>query len=88
VVQSLDGEVLTRDRDEITDAIRGAIAYGNTYEQVGPVASYEAADGDVYVAWLVEVVGPGHPEGVPVIGFFRVHEGMVIRHVSMDAEHH
>ena len=60
----------------------------NTYRTVGPVSSYEAADGDLYVTVLVVVTGPAHPRGVPVVGFYRVHDGKVIRHVVMDAEHY
>lgn len=69
-----------------TDPVDGCI--GNTYRQVGSVVEYLAADGDLYVATLVEVVGPGHPDGVPVVGFYRVKDGHVIRHVFMDAEHY
>ncbi len=69
-----------------TDPVDSCI--GNTYRQVGSVVEYLAADGDLYVATLVEVVGPGHPDGVPVVGFYRVKDGQVIRHVFMDAEHY
>jgi len=75
-------------RQQLTDTIRNAIAYGNTYTQVGPVTSYTAADGDTYVASLVEVKGTGHPSGVPVVGFYRVHDRKIIRHIFMDAEHY
>lgn len=84
----LDDETLAENREEITSVITGAIGIGNTYRQVGPVAEHLAADGDLYVATLVEVVGIGHPEGVPVVGFYRVRDGKVIRHVFMDAEHY
>lgn len=60
----------------------------NTYRTVGPVSSYEAADGDLYVTVLVVAIGRPHPRGVPVVGFYRVHDGKVIRHVFMDAEHY
>jgi len=50
------------------------------------VIDYQAFDGDLNVATLLEVVGRRHPGGVPVIGFYRVHDGKVIRHVFMDAE--
>lgn len=81
----VDGEPLATGIDEITDMI-GDVE--NTYETIGPVSSYEAADGDLYVSVLVEVVGPAHPLGVPAVGFYRVHEGEVIRHVVMDAQHY
>ncbi len=84
----LDGEMIADNRERITSVILGAIDAGNTYRQVGPVAEYVAANGDVYVATLVEVVGAGHPTGVPVVGFYRVRDGQVIRHVFMDAEHY
>lgn len=87
VVMALDGETLAENRDEISSVIASAIGGGNTYEQVGPVAVYVAGDGDMYVGTLVEVVGPGHPIGVPVVGFYRVRDGKVIRHIFMDAEH-
>jgi len=37
------------------------------------------------VTTTVEVVGTDHPKGDPVIGFYRVRDGRVIRHVFMDA---
>lgn len=75
-------------RQQLTDTIKNAIAYGNTYTQVGSVTSYTAAEGDTYIASLVEVKGPGHPSGIPVVGFYRVHNGKIIRHIFMDAEHY
>ena len=85
----LDDETVAENRDEITSVITGAISIGNTYRQVGPVTEYVAADdGDLYVATLVEVVGAGHPDGDPIVGFFRVRDGKVIRHVFIDAEHY
>jgi hypothetical protein len=86
VTMVIDGDQLAADRAEIGDVMAGAIDLGNTYEQIGPVTSYTASDGDLYVATLVEVVGPGHPEGAPIIGFYRVHEGKVIAHVFIVAE--
>jgi ketosteroid isomerase-like protein len=80
-----DGEPLAAGLGEITDMI-GDVE--NTYETVGSVSSCEAADGDLYVSALVEVVGPGHPLGDPVVVLYRVHDGKVIRHVVMDAEHY
>jgi hypothetical protein len=75
-------------RKQLTDTIKNAIAIGNTYTQIGPVSTYTTADGDTYVASLVEVKGPGHPSGVPVVGFYRVHDGKIVRHIFMDAEHY
>ena len=86
VVMSIDGEQVAGNRDEIGAVIAGAIGIGNTYTQVGPVAEYETANGDLYVATLVDVVGPGHPIGTPVIGFYRVRDGMVDRHILLAAE--
>lgn len=83
----LDGETIAENREEMTSTISGAIGIGNTYRQVGSVVEYVASDDDLYVATLVEVVGPGHPTGVPVVGFYRVRDGKVIRHVFIDAEH-
>ncbi len=83
-----DDETLAENREEITGVITGAIGFGNTYEQIGPVSVYEAEDGDLYFASLAEVVGAGHAVGDPVVGFYRVRDGEVIRHVLMDAEHH
>lgn len=82
----LDDLTLAENREEITEVITGAIGIGNTYEQVGPVSVYEAEDGDLYIASLVEIVGAGHPVGDPVVGFYRVRHGEVIRHVFMEAE--
>jgi ketosteroid isomerase-like protein len=79
----VDGDPLAEGIDQITEMIGGT---ENTYEQIGPVSSLES-DGDRYVSFLVEVVGPGHPTGDPVVGFYRVRDGMVIRHVVIDAEH-
>jgi hypothetical protein len=84
----IDDETLAENREEITSVITGAINFGNTYQQVGPVTEYIAVDGDLYVATLVEVVGAGHPDGDPIVGFFRVRDGKVIRHVFIDAEHY
>jgi len=84
----LDDETVAENRGEISSVIIGAISFGNTYRQVGPVTEYVATDGDRYVATLVEVVGAGHPDGDPVVGFYRVRDGKVIRHVFIDAEHY
>ena len=84
----LDDETVAENRDEITSVITGAISFGNTYQQIGPVADYFAANGDLYIATLVEVVGAGHPDGDPIVGFYRVKDGKVIRHVFIDAEHY
>lgn len=84
----LDTQTLASDRDEITGVITEAIGIGNTYEQVGPVAEYVASGGDTYIATVVKVTGIAHQTGVPVVGFYRVRDGKVIRHVFMDAEHY
>jgi ketosteroid isomerase-like protein len=83
----LDGGTIAENREEMTSTISGAISIGNTYRQVGSVVEYVASDDDLYVATLVEVVGPGHPTGVPIVGFYRVRDGKVIRHVFIDVEH-
>lgn len=75
-------------RKQVTRTIDNAIAFGNTYKQIGPVTSYTAADGDMYVSSLFEVKGPGHPDGVPLVGFYRVHDGKIVQHIFMDAEHY
>jgi hypothetical protein len=82
----LDGTTVAESRDEISEIITGAKTVGNTYAQVGPVAAYTGEDGDLYISMLVEVVGGGHPVGDPVVGFYRVRNGEVIRHVFMEAE--
>ena len=86
VVMALDGMNVAESREEITSVITTAIGIGNTYRQVGPVAVYVAEDGDMYVSSLVEVVGAAHQVGDPVVGFYRVRDGQVIRHIFMDAE--
>lgn len=88
VVMVLDDETLAENREEISSVITGAIGFGNTYTQIGPVAVYVAEDGDMYIGTLVEIVGAGHPVGVPAVGFYRVRDGEVIRHIFMDAEHY
>jgi len=80
------GEGDTANAEQLTATIAGAIAIGNTYKQIGPVSYYETSDGDVYVATLVEVTGGVHPVGVPVVGFYRVHDGKVIQHIVMDVD--
>jgi hypothetical protein len=83
VTMMLDTDVLATDREEITDVIEGAIHLGNTYRQVGPVIEYVDAIGDMYVGSIVEVNGVAHRKGDPVIGFYRVHDGKVIRHIFL-----
>jgi hypothetical protein len=79
--------VVATNTKELADAINGGLAYGNTYRLIGPVSTYEAANGDLYVAHIMEVKGPGHPNGDPVIGFLRVHDGKVIQQIGFDAAH-
>lgn len=82
-------DVVASNRKELTDAIKGAIGFGNSFEQIGPVAYYESTeDGDVYIAAMVEVKGLAHRAGDPLVGFYRVRDGKVIRHVFLDAEHY
>ena len=86
----LDGDVVATGREELTSIIVDAVdgGNGNTYTPVGPCSGYLATDGDTYVSGIVNVGGSGHPTGVPVVGFYRVRDGLVIRHVAMDAEHY
>ena len=88
VIMVIDADVVAADRDEIRSVIAGARGIGNTYRQHGPVIEYQDENGDLYVGTIVEVKGPGHPTGVPIVGFYRVRDGKVIRHVFMDAEHY
>lgn len=82
VVMSIDGETLAADRDALASTIRSAVdGLGNTYAHVGPVSSYETASGELLVAGIVEVTGPGHPDGDPLVGYYRVRDDQVIRHV-------
>ncbi len=85
VVMVLDGDTVAENRQQITEIVEGAIGIGNTYQQIGSVAEYTDSNGDLFIATLVEVVGPGHPTGDPIVGFYRVRDGKVIRHVFMDA---
>ena len=83
-----DGEELAVGVDDVTAMIDSAVnELGNTYEVIGPVSATTADDGDLYVSFLVEVTGPGHPNGSPIVGFYRVHDGLVVRHAVIDAEH-
>ena len=86
----VDGDVVATDRAELTAIIVDAVdgGNGNTYTPVGPCSGYLATDGDTYISSLVNVGGRGHPAGVPVVAFYRVRDGLVIRHVAMDAVHY
>lgn len=87
----VDGQVLAGDRDELVQVVASAVnrgAGGNTYTQVGPCAGYVGIGGDLYISALVEVGGAGHPMGVPAVGFYRLHDGLVTRQVFLDAEHY
>lgn len=80
----LDGEQLARGREQLMGQISDAIAYGNTYTQVGPVIEYrEQVSGDLYIAHLTDVQGPTHRWGDPLVCFFRTHAGLVTHHVCM-----
>ncbi len=81
----LDQETVADGREELSSLISRVVGT-NTYEQIGPVTAYTANDGDLYIATLVEVVGPDHPQGDPLVGFYRVRDGQVIRHVFIEAE--
>jgi hypothetical protein len=83
VIMMIDGEEYAGDRDEITSVIKGAIGIGNGYRQVGPVIDFVDSGGDLYVGTIVEVVGIAHRKGDPVIGFYRVRDGKVIRHILL-----
>jgi len=83
VLMMIDGEEYAADRDGITSVIKGAIGIGNTYRQVGPVIDFVDSDGDLYVGTIVEVNGIAHRKGDPVIGFYRVRDGKVIRHILL-----
>ena len=83
----IDNETLAENRTQITDHITFVIELGNTYRRVGPVSEYVTTDGDLYVSLMIEgTAGTGHPEGVPIVGFLRVRDGQVIRHVFMHAD--
>lgn len=86
VLMVIDTETYASDREELAGVITGAMSIGNIYRQVGPVVEYLGSDGDTYLATLVVVTGPGHPSGAPVVGFYRVRDGKVIRHILLDAE--
>ncbi len=88
VLVTLDADVVASSAKEVAEVAGNAIANGNTYKQIGPVAYYKSKEnGDIYVASLVEVTGAGHPVGDPLVGFYRVRNGKVIRHIFIDAEH-
>jgi hypothetical protein len=85
VLMMLDADVLARDREQIKSVIEGGLGVGNRYRHISPVVGYEDDDGDLYIAAIVEVGGTYHPSGDPVVGFWRVHDGKVIRHIFMYA---
>jgi hypothetical protein len=85
VVMMLDANVIAADREELKNVARNALRLGNTYTRVGPVIPYESADGDLYLASVIDVRGYAHQSGDPVIGFYRVRDGRVIRHIFMEA---
>ena len=82
----LDQETVAENREEISSVISQVMGFGNSYAQVGPVTTYTGIDGDLYIGTLVEVRGAGHPRGAPLVGFYRVEDGQVIRHVFIEAE--
>jgi ABC-type glycerol-3-phosphate transport system substrate-binding protein len=83
VLMMLDTDVLAEDREQIKAVISGALGFGNRYAQVGPVIPYEGDHGDFYLASIVEVTGAGHPTGDPLVGFYRIHDGKVVRHIFL-----
>jgi hypothetical protein len=80
----LDGEVLP---GSMATIVKGAIDYGNTYEQIGPASYFvpATAEADTYVSAMIKVTGKDHPHGDPLVTFFRVQNGKVVRHVSSQA---
>lgn len=90
VILIYDGteHVIASNIEEQTGVIKDAIAIGETLKQIGPVSTYEAANGDLYVAHTLELTSPYHPDGIPLIGFYRVHNGKVIRQIGIDTEHY
>jgi len=85
VLMMVDNDVYAADREELKSLIRNALGVGNRYAHIGPVIDYVGRDGDLYLAGLVEVSGAGHPNGDPLVGFWRVHDGKVIRHIFLYA---
>jgi hypothetical protein len=85
VLMMIDMEVYAADREEIKSLIRSALGAGNRYTQIGQEIDYVDEDGDLYLASIVEVTGVAHQTGDPVIGFWRVRDGKVIRHIFMFA---
>ena len=53
----LDTRTVAENREQLSTAIKGAVAYGNTYRRVGPVSECVATGGDLYVSYMVEVAG-------------------------------
>lgn len=80
--------MVARNAKQLTGVIKGSIAFGDTLKQIGPVSTYKANDGDLYVTSLTELTSPSHPDGIPIVGFYRVHNGKVIRQIGLDAEHY
>lgn len=83
----IDSETLAENREQMVDHITFVIGWGNTYRRVGPVSEYVTTDGDLYVSFMIEgKAGTEDAEGVPIVGFLRVRDGQVIRHVFMHAD--
>ena len=80
--------VIASSAKEEAGVIKDSIASGVTLKQIGPVSTYEAPNGDLYVAHTIELTSPSHPQGIPIIGFYRVHNGKVTRQIGLDAEHY
>ena len=73
-------------RANIATTIAAVKGIGNTYTQLGPVTSYTAPNGDLYVTSVVEVKGLAHQAGTPIIGYYQVHDGKIIRQIFLQAE--
>ncbi|HEX6663465.1 MAG TPA: hypothetical protein VF025_07290, partial [Gaiellaceae bacterium] len=80
--------IVAANAKELTGVIKDSIAVGDTLKQIGPISTYKAKDGDLYVSSMTELTSPSHPDGIPIVGFYRVHNGKVIRQIGIDAEHY
>ena len=85
ILMMLDTDVLATDLEQLKSVIKGGLGVGNRYRTISPVVGYEDDDGDLYIAGIVEAGGTYHPSGDPMVGFWRVRDGKVIRHIFMYA---
>lgn len=79
---TIDGQTMAAGLDELMGLLPAAGRMGNSYRLLTPVAEYRARDGDLFVALFVEVTGPGHPSGDPIVILMQVRNGTVIRQVD------